>query len=321
MVDYFSRFIWAKPYRDHTRIETIDMYETHLTPIFGYPETVYSDNGSHFVNRDLQRLFKDHGVVYFTGLISHPSSTGLMERAVQGVLSFLRTKCTHRGNIGSWSLDVREAAFFLNTKTIRIHGYTPATIMLGFEPSMLYFDVDMVPIPADPTVLEEELPEHQLQIVMALRDENKLLSSEASAYATYLSSKRRQRRKDLPEPGDLVTVRDQQLDNQKGRKLEPKWSPPKLLTSLTASGLSAWVRNLHGDGKEKRYHINDIRLYSDKREVVSEMADRHIPPRARGTTPTVTGGQGGYHMGPGGPGERALWLGGGDWQAAPPTRQ
>lgn len=53
--------VLAKPYRDHTRVETIDMYETHLTPIFGYLETSYSDNGSHFVNGDVQRLFREHG--------------------------------------------------------------------------------------------------------------------------------------------------------------------------------------------------------------------------------------------------------------------
>jgi len=80
IVDYFSRFVWAKPYRDYTRVETIDMYETHLAPIFGYPETAYSDNGSYFVNGDVQRLFKEYGVVRFTGPISHPSSTGLRGR-------------------------------------------------------------------------------------------------------------------------------------------------------------------------------------------------------------------------------------------------
>jgi len=88
-------------------------------------------------------------------------------------------------------LNVRETAFFLNIKTIRIYRYTPATIILGFEPSILYFDIDIIFIPANPTVLKKEFPEHQLQIVIILRDENKLLINEAAVYITYFNSKKR----------------------------------------------------------------------------------------------------------------------------------
>ncbi len=50
MVDYFSRFLCAKGYTKHTAQEVVDLHENHVSPIFGYPRTVYKDNGSHFVN-------------------------------------------------------------------------------------------------------------------------------------------------------------------------------------------------------------------------------------------------------------------------------
>ncbi len=56
------------------------MWENHITPIFGWPQGVYSDNGSNFVNEPVQHMFRDHGVTHFTGPVSQPSSTGLLKR-------------------------------------------------------------------------------------------------------------------------------------------------------------------------------------------------------------------------------------------------
>jgi len=44
---------------------------------------------------------------------------------------------------------------------------------------------------------------------MALREENKLLFNEAVVYVKYLKGKQRQRKKNIPEPKDLITVRNQ----------------------------------------------------------------------------------------------------------------
>lgn len=71
--------MWAKSYETHTADDVLDMFENHLTPIFGHPAAAYSDNGSHFVNEKVSRYFEERGVAHFTGPISHPSSTGLME--------------------------------------------------------------------------------------------------------------------------------------------------------------------------------------------------------------------------------------------------
>jgi len=43
---------------------------------------------------------------------------------------------------------------------------------------------------------------------MALREENKLLFSEAAVYVKYLKNKRRQRKKNILKPKNLITVRN-----------------------------------------------------------------------------------------------------------------
>lgn len=286
VMDYFSRFAWAKAYIQHTAVEVIDMYENHITPVFGWPIGVYSDNGSHFVNGDVNNMFTHHGVSHFTGPISHPSSTGLLERGVQEMMTFISKKCIDRRAHSGWSLMVREGVLEMNTKGVRIHGYSPSQLMLGFEPQLYHFDINPAPLPT-PAEAEEELPPYQYQIFTALRDENKLLSAEAASYTHYRQGKNTRKQK-IPAPGDLVLVWDAALAKQHGRKLERKWMGPRMLTKLTPHGLSGYVREIHGDGREKRYHINDLILYHQREEVMLAGAQLTLPPQ--GTTPVIIGG-------------------------------
>lgn len=193
MVDYFSRFLWAKAYTKHTAQEVVDLHENHVSPILGHPRAVYTDNGSHFVNELMKNYYRDRGITHYTGPISHPSSTGLLERAVQGLVSFLRTRCIECGTTDAWSLHVREGVLFSNTKDTRIHGYAPAEIILGFIPQMIHFDVSAAPIPDRFEAEIEEAPHHQQQDFMALRDGKKCLASEAAAYTHYIKGIRERR--------------------------------------------------------------------------------------------------------------------------------
>jgi hypothetical protein len=64
-----------------------------------------------------------------------------------------------------------------------------------------------------------------------------------------------------PNKGDLVLVRDKVLDGQRGRKLDPKWKGPRIVESVSEHGLSALVKELYGEGKTRRYHVDDLKQY------------------------------------------------------------
>ena len=49
IVDYFTRFVWAKTYLFHTVFKTIHMLREHVAPVFGWPVGFYTDDGSYFV--------------------------------------------------------------------------------------------------------------------------------------------------------------------------------------------------------------------------------------------------------------------------------
>ena len=92
-------------------------------------------------------------------------------------------------------------------------------------------------------------------------DERRTLAAEIMSYATDSKHGRRNRKQRLPEPGDLVMVRHSAIDNQHGRKLDPKWLGPRILVRWAKGKVSAYVREVHGDPTEKRYHVNDMMTY------------------------------------------------------------
>lgn len=300
LIDYFSRFMWAKLYETHMADDVLDMFENHLTPIFGHPAAAYSDNGSQFVNEKVSRYFEERGVTHCTGPISHPSSTGLMERGVQGMISFLRAKTIEHGAAGVWSNLVKDGAFFTNTNFQRIQGFSPSELMLGFEPQQMHYDLRAVDQVLHTETLDQEVPRHIRQIFTALRDERRCLASDAVAYVHYQKS-RNARKQKIPKEGDLVVVRNHAVHSQKGRKLESRWLGPRILVLYTASGLSAYVRELHGSGKAKRYHLNGPLLYNPRSAF--KINDTTILQTSHGTVPAVIGGRGG-----GEPGSRAVFL-------------
>ncbi len=124
---------------------------------------------------------------------------------------------------------------------------------------------------------------------MTLRDEKKCLASEAVAYTHYLKGMCGRRQK-IPNPGDLVLVRNHAVDSQRGRKLEAKWLGPRLLVLYSASKLMEYIREIYSDGKAKKYPLNDILLYQEKRALfVDEMC---LLAKPEGTVPTVIGEKG-----------------------------
>ena len=153
---------------------------------------------------------------------------------------------------------------FANTKSQKIHGYALAKLMLGFSPQMKHFDVEWEP-PTEADLKIEDTTKHQRHIYMVLRDENCCLASEASAYSHYRRGQQ-ERRQRIPKADDLVLVRNHAVDGQRVRKLESKCLGPRLLVSLSSSGLTGRVRELCGAGGTKKYHLNDLILYVERKD-------------------------------------------------------
>ena len=139
----------------------MDLHENHVFPVFGHPRAVYTDNGSHFVNELVKDYYRNHGITHYTGSISYLLLTGLLERVVQRLVTFLRTKCIECGTTDAWSLHIQERVLFANTKNTKIIGYVLAELILGFTPQLIHSDISAAPIPDCLKAEIKGAPHHQ----------------------------------------------------------------------------------------------------------------------------------------------------------------
>lgn len=268
VVNYFSRFVWAKVYQFHTATKVINMFQNYIASIFEMPVTVYSDNELHFVNKDVRRFFREHEVIHYIESITSFSSTELLKRTVQKMIEYLRTKSIDKGNIFIWDADVKDEVFFMNIKSVRIYEYSLSKLMLKYVFQQLHFDIKLL---IQPVTKSEEVQRmkikkaltHQKQIYLALRNERRRTISELTFYVFYYHF-RRNRLQRLLKAENLIIIRHHVVDNQRERKLESRWLEPWLLIDLTSSESSNYVQKLHEDEVIKRYHLNDILFYKER---------------------------------------------------------
>ena len=66
-----------------------------------------------------------------------------------------------------------------------------------------------------------------------------------------------------PKAGDLVLPRDLARDKHLGRKLDPRWTEPRLVDKISKNGMSTYIRAIYEPpDRGKRYHIDDLKVYT-----------------------------------------------------------
>lgn len=118
VIDYFSRFLWAVGLQKADQKSTMMAVLERITPVMGWPLTVYTDNGSHFTGSQISKMWRDHGVIHFPSAISHPQSVGLSQRYGQMSVGWIRLSCITLGSSVNWGLKIRNAVLSINTRCI-----------------------------------------------------------------------------------------------------------------------------------------------------------------------------------------------------------
>ena len=131
MVDYFTRFLFAKALTHATGAAARSLFES-FTRSFGDPLSVYTDNGSHFTGEDIHGLLVEHGIKLIPAPKSHSSSVGLAERYVQLLMRILKRRVQTTSK-RMWDTVIPRALRTLNTCGAKVHAYTPAELLLGYN--------------------------------------------------------------------------------------------------------------------------------------------------------------------------------------------
>src|SRR5437667_8846562 len=171
-VDYFTRYTWVRPCKAADGRHVVDFFENFISPNFGFPHSLYTDNGTHFTGAPASDYFRDKRILHYDAPVSHPSSVGLVERTVQLVVSRTRAYAIEQGQYGtdSWGLSAGPTMLAINTRLVKIHGFTPDELMFGYRPKgswMRRLHNDEDPETEDP----EEYAPHLSRLYAERRDE------------------------------------------------------------------------------------------------------------------------------------------------------
>jgi hypothetical protein len=281
-VDYFSRYAWAVPTVSSDGPTVVKFLEEIVFATFGVAKTAYTDNASYFVSGILPPFLKSKGIRQFPAPKSHPSSVGLLERYVQLVLFGLRANLLGDGvDLTTWSNFVAGVVTAMNDRTVKVHGFTPASLILGFDrvhqrSDMSVRDVlvgqhleasmdqllkadetlgqhldasrdQLLRSDESPQTQEEELQPERRQAALDHMAEVEEKQTNASLKLLHYrdSAAKGLPRWDAPKEGDLVLLRRMALDGRKTDKLEARWEGPFVLGDLAYHGRTGRLFDLN----------------------------------------------------------------------------
>lgn len=132
MVDYFSRFVWARAY------ETANQEAFHGFFLAELPCSCFWLSPMHFSL--ILRAPRLPPFLSFTAppksgpLIIHPSSRGVVERNMQLVIIQVRKWVLNQGPGAKmiWGSSIPDIMPSINDRLVRLHGFISAKTMLGF---------------------------------------------------------------------------------------------------------------------------------------------------------------------------------------------
>jgi len=133
VVDYFTRYTWAQAFPAINESVVSGMI-TGISRTFGLPWSVYTHNATYVMEGIFPDFLMIRGTRQFPAPKTHPSSVGLLERYVQLVFHGIWKTVVGGGKILRWSEYLDQVVHSINTREVRVHGFTPAELLFRYNP-------------------------------------------------------------------------------------------------------------------------------------------------------------------------------------------
>jgi hypothetical protein len=131
-VEYFSKWIEAKPLATITLIIVQKFFWQNIVCRFGMPKAITIDNGTQFDAETFKDFCDQIGTKIHFASVRHPESNGLVERA-NGIIMTGIMKLIFNQPRGKWPDELIKMVWIHNTTISRSTGFTPFKLLFGDE--------------------------------------------------------------------------------------------------------------------------------------------------------------------------------------------
>jgi transposase InsO family protein len=148
MVDHSSKFRWARPLAKKSA-ELVMQFVSDIFEMFGHPALLHTDNGTEFVNRELEAECRRWGTYCVHGRPYHPESQGAIERPNGSLQRAMDGYHHNHREVTDWAEILSEVMRLHNQQ---VHSVTRLSPQAHFNHHNTY-SRDKKPIPADKSVV------------------------------------------------------------------------------------------------------------------------------------------------------------------------
>jgi ribonuclease HI len=131
-VEYFSKWIEAKPLATITSDTVQKFFWQNIVCRFGVPKAITMDNGTQFDAEASKEFYEQIGTKIHFASVRHPESNGLVERA-NGIIMTGIMKLIFNQPRGKWPDELIKVVWSHNTTISRSTGFTPFKLLFGDE--------------------------------------------------------------------------------------------------------------------------------------------------------------------------------------------
>jgi hypothetical protein len=253
-VEYFSKWIDAKPLATITSVTVQKFFWQNIVCCLGVPKAITVDNGTQFDAETFKDFCDQIGTKIHFASVRHPESNGLVERA-NGIIMTGIMKLIFNQPRGKWPDELIKVVWSHNTTISRSTGFTPFKLLFG-----------------DEAITPEEAKAGSIRTSASTDDEANYHAAKDTIEGTILQAveninkyqaetikwrDRKVRLKNI-KPRHLVLRRVANPDTV--GKLQLKWEGPFLVVSLSRPD-SYRLKDIDGNDIPSSLNVDELRRY------------------------------------------------------------
>ena len=127
IIDCFTKFVWTKPMKTKSGIETANAFDSIFKELDEYPINLITDAGLEFFNSHVSRVFASFNIVHYKPPTKTNWKASIAERVIQTLKRRLE-KYFYKHNTKNWVHVIDQITKNYNNTPHSAHGFKPVDV-------------------------------------------------------------------------------------------------------------------------------------------------------------------------------------------------